>query len=175
MNTTDNRQIAALVSRMLSHYWTAADPPETRQAQIEDWIGDLRRYSIESVIDACSAWRIRETKRPTPADIIALAMVFERERREEIEDQRPEAQAYREAVVRSNAERLKRAERRNVEMQREGRELVNAWAKAQGHASIDDYAIARQMDWSDAYRTCMHDILSGSPLAKGVQMALRRP
>jgi hypothetical protein len=68
------RQIASLISRLLSHYWTAADREETRQAQIEDWIVDLRQFGAEAVARACGRWRITEHRRPTPADIVKLAI-----------------------------------------------------------------------------------------------------
>lgn len=68
------RQIAALVSRLLSHYWTAADREETRQAQIEDWVMDLRQFGSEAVARACGRWRLTQNRRPTPADIVKLAI-----------------------------------------------------------------------------------------------------
>jgi len=73
-NSTERRQIASLISRLLSHYWTAADRPETREAQIEDWIIDLHQFGAEAVARACGRWRITEHRRPTPADIVKLAI-----------------------------------------------------------------------------------------------------
>jgi hypothetical protein len=64
--------VSALVSKLLSHYWTADDHPATRQAQIEDWIEDLVDFKIEDVEAACREWRRTQTHRPTPAQIIAL-------------------------------------------------------------------------------------------------------
>jgi hypothetical protein len=65
--------VSALVSRLLSHYWTADDPPATRQAQLEDWIEDLACYSTVIIEGALLVWRREENRRPTPADIIKIA------------------------------------------------------------------------------------------------------
>jgi hypothetical protein len=69
-NSTNRREIAAIVSRLLNHYWTAADPVEMRQAQIEDWIVDLEEFPPAIVEDACAEWRrMPSAHRPTPGDI----------------------------------------------------------------------------------------------------------
>lgn len=71
--STANREIAALVSRLLGHYWTADDPPQARQAQIEDWLEDLREFGPAIVADACREWRRRDdNRRPTPGQIRAM-------------------------------------------------------------------------------------------------------
>lgn len=67
-------EIAALVSRLLSHYWTADDHPAVRQGQIEDWLDDLREFEPDVVKEACRQWRRSNTRRPTPADIRTLCM-----------------------------------------------------------------------------------------------------
>ena len=73
-SSTERRQIAALVSRLLSHYWTADDREETRESQIEDWITDLHQFGAEVVSRACGRWRLTQNRRPTPADIVKLAI-----------------------------------------------------------------------------------------------------
>ncbi len=73
-NSTERRQIAALVSRLLSHYWTADDREETREAQIEDWILDLEQFGSDIVSRATGRWRLTENRRPTPADIVKIAI-----------------------------------------------------------------------------------------------------
>lgn len=81
-NSTERRQTAALVVRLLSHYWTADDHEQTRQAQIEDWLDDLVEFGPVIVADACAAWRRGYRTRPTPADIRKLAFEDQRERQE---------------------------------------------------------------------------------------------
>jgi hypothetical protein len=71
------RRVAELLSRLLSHYWTSADPPAARQLQIEDWIEDLVEFSDEAVEAACRGWRQSETRRPTPAEIRSLTVMAE--------------------------------------------------------------------------------------------------
>jgi hypothetical protein len=66
------RNVSALVSRLLVHYWTADDHPAIRQAQIEDWIEDLVDFKFEDIEAACGEWRRTQIHRPTPAHILAL-------------------------------------------------------------------------------------------------------
>lgn len=66
-------EIAALIARLLSHYWTGEDRIETRQAQIEDWIEDLIEFDLAAVAEACQQWRRTERRRPAPAEIRKLA------------------------------------------------------------------------------------------------------
>jgi hypothetical protein len=69
------REIAAIVSKLLSHFWTADDPAATRQAQISDWIADLEEFSLEIVAKACAEWRRRPgARRPLPGDIRAICI-----------------------------------------------------------------------------------------------------
>ncbi len=63
-----------MVSRLLSHYWTADDREETREAQIEDWIIDLSEFGPAIVSEACAMWRRGNRTRPTPSDIRKLAI-----------------------------------------------------------------------------------------------------
>lgn len=58
----------------MSHYWTSDDHPAIRQAQIEDWITDLIEFPIGVVEIVCQDWRRTQTRRPTPADLRALAV-----------------------------------------------------------------------------------------------------
>ena len=67
------KEIAALIARLMSHYWTAADPVQTRQAQLEDWLDDLVEFGPAAVAEACREWRRTQSRRPTPADIRRLA------------------------------------------------------------------------------------------------------
>src|SRR5690242_2716775 len=66
--------IAALIARLLTHFWAADDPPELRRAQAEDWINDLAEFPTEFVDRACCEWRQNKTRRPTIAEIRALAI-----------------------------------------------------------------------------------------------------
>ena len=77
-----NREIAATVSRLLAHFWTGDDPPEARQAQLEDWIEDLREFGPEAVADACREWRQTQARRPVPADIRLICIDAQNRRRE---------------------------------------------------------------------------------------------
>jgi hypothetical protein len=67
------RQKAELVTRLLSHFWTADDDASSRQAQIEDWLEDTDEFSPEAIEDACRKWRRSSNRRPTPHDIRKLA------------------------------------------------------------------------------------------------------
>jgi hypothetical protein len=63
-------RIGTLITRLMSHYWTANDSPEARQMQIEDWVTDLREFGAQAVGDACDRWRRQPGgRRPTPGDI----------------------------------------------------------------------------------------------------------
>ena len=82
MTRGELREIAALIARLLSHYWTAADPIETRQAQHEDWLMDLREFGPEIVEQACLRWRRQpDGRRPTPGQIRALCIQEQNEHR----------------------------------------------------------------------------------------------
>jgi hypothetical protein len=87
----------------LSHFWTAADPPASREAQIADWIEDLHEFPYYDIAAACREWRRAHTKRPTIAEIRNLC-------REEHQQPRP-APTNMDAYARSlgwsnNAERM---------------------------------------------------------------------
>lgn len=68
------RDVSALVARLMNHYWKDNEHAAMRQAQIEDWITDLREFPVECIEEACREWRRTETKRPTPAHIRKLAI-----------------------------------------------------------------------------------------------------
>ena len=73
--------ISLLVTKLLSHYWTAEEHAAARQAQVEDWIDDLVEFGSGVVQVACTEWRRTEHRRPLPADIRKLCQE-ERDRRE---------------------------------------------------------------------------------------------
>jgi hypothetical protein len=86
-------EIAAMIARLLSHYWTAADPVETRQAQHEDWLIDLREFGPEIVEQACTRWRRQpDGRRPTPGQIREFCIEEQNGRRnaQAVTDQRNE-------------------------------------------------------------------------------------
>src|SRR4029077_11795003 len=68
------KSVAVLVTRLLAHYWTADDPPVTRQGQIEDWIEDLVEFPAEYIEEATREWRRSQVRRPMPADIRRLTI-----------------------------------------------------------------------------------------------------
>ena len=80
LSSNDIREISATVARLMNHYWTAADPPAVRQAQLDDWLEDLVEFGPELVRLACVEWRQENSRRPTPADIRLLAIREQRRR-----------------------------------------------------------------------------------------------
>lgn len=98
-NGNDGREIAATISRLMSHYWTADDPIESRREQIIDWIEDLIEFGAAAVADACREWRQTQSRRPTPADIRKLCIAEQiRQREAEIRFLPPPAKPEPEAV-----------------------------------------------------------------------------
>ena len=82
---------AALIGRLLAHYWTTNEPQEVRRAIAEDWLEDLGEFPAEVVEAACREWRQTQSRRPTPADIRTLCIAerhAEREHRLVIADHR---------------------------------------------------------------------------------------
>lgn len=82
---------AALIGRLLAHYWTTNEPQEVRRAIAEDWLEDLGEFPAGVVEAACREWRRTQTRRPTPADIRTLCVAeqhAEREHRLAIADHR---------------------------------------------------------------------------------------
>jgi hypothetical protein len=97
------RPLAALIATLLSHFWTAADPPASREAQIADWIEDLHEFPYHDISAACRDWRRAHTKRPSIAEIRNLC-------REAHHQPRPaptDMDAYARSIGwRDNAERM---------------------------------------------------------------------
>ena len=85
-------ELSAMVSKLLSHYWTADDPPTLRKAQIADWLEDLREFPLGIVANAIREWRHAQTRRPTIADIRKLCIAEQWQRAEHyaVVDQRRE-------------------------------------------------------------------------------------
>lgn len=73
--------MAALISRLLAHYWTADDHEAIRAAQVSDWLTDMQTFGVEVFAEAASRWRIAETRRPTIADMHKLCEVVAELRR----------------------------------------------------------------------------------------------
>lgn len=70
-----HREIAALIARLMAHYWTDDVPTATRRAMAEDWLEDLAGFEVEVVAAACADWRRQPGgRRPTPGDIYALCV-----------------------------------------------------------------------------------------------------
>jgi hypothetical protein len=63
------QEIAALIARLLQHYWTDTEPAAMRRAQAEDWLDDLAEFEIADVQAACADWRRMSVRRPMIADI----------------------------------------------------------------------------------------------------------
>lgn len=57
------------IAMLLSHYWAANEDDALRRAQLRDWLNDLKDYPLQVVVDACSAWRRIEERKPTIAGI----------------------------------------------------------------------------------------------------------
>lgn len=151
--------ITSSIIRLLSHYWVATEEVDLRKAQLEDWLTDLAPFGPDAVAEACARWRIRETRRPTPADIVKLAADVQRELAEIRAATGPEAGDLRRIVRETREDR----ERRSVDMQREGRDIVNRWAQAKGYADLDVYCEAMGQPWVDVYREIVMEICAASP------------
>lgn len=119
-----------MVSRLLSHYWTATDPVEVRQAQIEDWLDDLREFGPLVVEEACRRWRRQPGgKRPTPGDIRTLCI--------------EEVKVYRTGQVRLPKSEVQHQERSQTSFDED--EIRRA------RATLDTFARSRGYDHFDAY------------------------
>lgn len=74
-SSADDREIAALIARLLLHFWTPQDLSEgARKAMAQDWLTDLREFGPTIVAAACTNWRRSESRRPTIADIRRLCI-----------------------------------------------------------------------------------------------------
>lgn len=74
------REISAIVTRLLAHYWTADEHPRVRQAQLEDWLEDLVEFGPAIVAAACRDYRQSGAahRRPIPIDIRRLCIETQR-------------------------------------------------------------------------------------------------
>lgn len=159
----DERAVAGLIARLLLHYWTPQDLPDgARASMAQDWLDDLREFGPESVAEACGEWRRTQNRRPTPSDIRRLAIEAQRNRRA---DDEPLALPSPEVL----AARAERARMRDREMQLGGRAIVTEWARERGFDSIEAYAEANGIHWSEAYGRVVTGILTGSPIAGPMQ------
>jgi hypothetical protein len=78
---TAAKEIAALIARLLRHYFLTDEHAVSREAQIEDYIEDLIELGTDNVEAACREWRRQPGgRRPTPGDIRKLA-IEERDKR----------------------------------------------------------------------------------------------
>jgi hypothetical protein len=156
-----------LIARLMSHYWTADDPPEIRRAQAEDWIDDLVEYGPDVVAIACGEWRRTKTRRPTPAEIRMLAIAAQRERAElsdvpQITD--GERQAMRERREAAH-------KRRALEMIAEGQAISRKWAQDRGYADLGAYAAANAISYEQAIAQVCRSIFAGSPFGEALSQA----
>jgi hypothetical protein len=141
----------------LSHYWTADDPAEVRQAQLKDWVDDLLEFGPEIVEEACTRWRRQPGgRRPTPGDIRAYCV-------EEQQDRARVGDAL-EAAREHKARHAAAESARGRAMQHEGRSILNAYAQRNGYPDIDAYALAMGIDHSEA---CCRVIAEGAAAASG--------
>lgn len=82
--TTAATELSKTILRLMSHYWTADDPPATREAQIEDWIEDLIEFDLDIVREACAEWRRKPVnRRPLPGEIRAICFSEQQDRQED--------------------------------------------------------------------------------------------
>jgi len=148
---TELMKIGALVSRLMSHYWTADDSEDSRRMQLEDWVGDLREFGSAIVGDACDRWRrLPGGKRPTPGDIRAFAIEERGSGRLSI----VETQDVVEARRRRDAERA----RRDQEMAEKGRAISDGWARDRGYSDFDAYLAA-----GGSYAKAVASIIANAP------------
>lgn len=80
---SNNQEIAAIVARLLNHYWVPDLPSEVWQAQFEDWLYDLGEFTPALVADACTRFRRQPgNRRPVPGDIRTFCVEMRHESRE---------------------------------------------------------------------------------------------
>lgn len=73
LSTANDRAIAEIIARLLNHFGTAEEPAPVRAAIAEDWLEDLREFTLAQVRWAATEWRRAQSFRPTIADIRRLA------------------------------------------------------------------------------------------------------
>jgi len=123
------RPLAALIATLLSHFWTAADPPASREAQIADWIEDLHEFPYHDIAQACREWRRAHTKRPTIAEILNLC----REAKQQPAPVPADMDAYARSVgFASNADRMRAI---NADRQRRAETEARLRAIGENHAA----------------------------------------
>lgn len=128
------RQIAQLITTLLSHYWTGDEDSALRELQIGDWLDDLGRFPVAVVSDACAEWRRTQTKRPTIANIFGLCReVVPREKPISIEGA---------TSSHSSPDELRRASDQRRLQWIEAEEARNKWARECG---CTDFAEAMQI------------------------------
>jgi hypothetical protein len=152
-----------MVSRLLSHYWTADDRVEERQAQIEDWIDDLSGFGPDIAAEACARWRIYQSRRPTPADVRKEAVQVQAEYAERAALSSPEVIQDRQNRHDRRRQQKEERERRNRIDQAEGRDIVNKWAQERGFADLDAYCEATARPWPEVYTQIVQEICGASP------------
>lgn len=143
-----------MIARLMGHYWAADTPIEIRRELARDWLDDLREFGPMVIAEACGEWRRTQTRRPTPADIRALAI--------EARAVRQEGERLRALPRPDHAAQRERRRREQDEMARQGRDTVTAWAQERGFATLDDYALAAGIGIDAAYRQVITGILAGA-------------
>ena len=225
-----------MIARLLLHFWTPQDlSAEARAAMAADWLGDLRGFSPEVFAEACSRWRIKETRRPTIAEMHKLCAEVRELRREPEQylppplarfPSKPHHQFLRNKIRVNGPERgpgyfaltdhekwqyhaydyaFRRLAlhdenspidpdrqwhdsalveeamgyfdggakaRRDAKNQREGRAVMEDWARAKGYPSVDAYAGAKGIHWSDAYEEKIKENLAA---VDARMQAMKRP
>lgn len=72
VSAEDAEWIGGAVGTLLSFYFVPDEDPRVVAAQGRLWVEDLRGFPRQVIEAALRDWRRNETRRPTPADIIAL-------------------------------------------------------------------------------------------------------
>lgn len=67
-----NKQIAAALSRLALHYWRPDFTPSQAALLIEDFLDDLKDFSVQQVINACAEYRRDGSNKffPTPGALM---------------------------------------------------------------------------------------------------------
>ncbi len=123
---------------------------------------DLGKFGPEVISVACGQWRVREAKRPTIADIHRLCL-------DEEEQRQATDPELAERIKHDRERRGELRSRRDLEMQLEGRELINKWAREKGYSDVDAYATARGVHWTVIYGEHIRGVLANAPALRGIQ------
>jgi hypothetical protein len=130
----NDRAIAERITTLLSHYWTADEPPELRSLQIGDWLDDLAEFPAMIVAEACREWRQTERRRPLPVDIRVLCIAAQQRHREATAPKAlppPDIGDRRKAWERDDRERM-------ALRYREAAEHRERWAREMGCANFGE-------------------------------------